>query len=141
MSNLALEAFFLAHPVNELERVHGWVVQHGGDIVWMTCPARDREQYRTKIECVGYPAAAPSVLFVNGNGLSNDRRAWPRGTGIIKPPPAGFLCTQLTREGLQHHGEWLRLPGAWAGSVHTLMDSFGLVHRLLNTDEYPGRHP
>jgi hypothetical protein len=49
----------------------------------------------------------------------------------------------LTREGLQHHGEWKTNPDAdaWNGEQHTLLDIFNRLKRLLNSQNYFGRGP
>lgn len=140
-----LDDFLRAHDWDLLRRVNGWDIERHRDLVFFSLVARDGERYRTRFECSGYPDEAPSVLFVNTEGSTLDPTAWPRGTAnfhaVVKPPPHCFLCMPLTREGLQHHGEWRTTRAAWNPGRHTLMDLFNYLQRLLDSTDYQGRGP
>ena len=146
----SLDEFFATRDWSALQAATGWsVVRAGGDDqtkVFLTVVAKDGERYRVFFLCDGYPNQAPSVAFVNDDGSKLDPRAWPRGDGEffneVKPPPNAFLCMPLTREGLAHHPDWARgAVGAWNPTVHSLMDLFNRIQRLLNGDHYQGRGP
>jgi hypothetical protein len=138
---------FLAQQDWELLRtIKGWHVERDAvstDVVRLTLPARDGERFILRCICDGYPDKAPSVAFINAAGSTADRTAWPAGTAtfylVVKLPTESFLCTDLTREGFQHHQEWTARPNAWKGSTHTLLDLFNYVHELLNSTDYEGR--
>jgi hypothetical protein len=59
---------------------------------------------------------------------------------VVKLPSESFLCTDLTREGLNHHPDWVGRSTAWDGTTHTLMHLFNYIHDdLLNSPDYQGR--
>lgn len=144
---MTLDEFMSAHDWELLKRVNQWEVERDGDLLHLSLAARDGERFRVRVRCDGYPVTPPSVVFVNGEGDPMNPRAWPKGGGrfyqAVKPPPACFLCVPLTREGLQHHGEWRTDPSknAWTGDRHSLIDVFNLVQRLLFDPDYGGRGP
>lgn len=139
--------FLAKHDWELLRAIKGWQVERDDanpDVVRLTLSARDGERYTVRFVCDGYPAAAPSVAFVNAEGSSADRKAWPAGNDafhqVVKLPPASFLCTDLTREGFAHHPDWVNRPTAWKGDTHTLMNLFNYVQDdLLNSANYQGR--
>jgi hypothetical protein len=148
--NNELDNFLTKHNWALLERLKGWVVDRSSDncdVVRLSVSARDGERYIARCECQGYPIQPPSVVFVNDRGSKTDPKAWPAGDAefnqIIKPPPNCFLCTSLTREGLDHHKEWKndRTKNPWSSEKHTLLDIFNLVSRLLSDSHYTGRTP
>lgn len=130
-----------------LQAIKGWQVERDAiatDVVRLTLPARDGEQYIVRFVCDGYPDAPPSVKFASTNGSTSDRAAWPNGnkafTDVVKLPPESFLCTDLTLEGFQHHPDWKGKPTAWNGSARTLMNLFNYIQDdLLNSPNYEGR--
>lgn len=138
-----LDLFIENTDIAALERANDWVIKRDGDLVFFELPAKDSEVYRVRIEFDGYDEKAPSVVFVDAEGSRLNPRAWPKGSQsfmeIVKPPPNCFLCTELTREGLQHHAEWKSLESAWCGGKHSLLDVFNLLHRLLRSAAYEGR--
>lgn len=144
----SLDQFFAARDWTAVEAANGWTVtRDAGDSarVILELSARDCERYRVLFLCDGYPAAPPSVAFVNAEGAKSDPRAWPRGDQEfhqeVKQPPNSFLCMPLTREGLAHHPDWASNVAAlsWKSGVHTLMDLFNRIQRLLGGPHYLGR--
>lgn len=144
----SLDEFFAARDWAAIEAVNGWKVTRDaedGARVILELNARDGERYRVLFVCDGYPGAAPSVAFVSVEGSKADPRAWPRGDQDfhqeVKQPPASFLCMPLTREGLAHHPDWATNAAArpWKSGVHTLMDLFNRMQRLLGGPHYLGR--
>jgi hypothetical protein len=144
----SLDELFATRDWPALEALRGWFVardEKDRDIVYLRLTARDNEAYRVRCVCDGYPAAPPSVAFVNDEGRKDDHTAWPKGLGEldqeVKPPDACFLCMPLTREGLAHHPEWRTncRDQAWDGDRHTLLDIFTRGHRILHADFYTGR--
>ena len=138
-----LDLFFENTDVPALERANNWSIKRDGDLVFFELPAKDFDVYRLRIECDEYDEKAPSVVFVDAEGSRLNPRAWPKGgqalLEIVKPPPNCFLCTELTREGLQHHTNWKALESAWCTRKHSLLDIFNLLHRLLRSAAYEGR--
>jgi hypothetical protein len=139
---------FLAQQDWELLRfIKGWHVERDAvstDVVRLTLPARDGERFTVRFICDGYPDKAPRVAFINAEGSSADRTAWAAGNNafyeLVKLPPHSFLCTDLTREGFEHHPDWMNRPTAWKGSTHTLMHLFNYIQDdLLNSVNYQGR--
>jgi hypothetical protein len=130
-----------------LQAIKGWQIERDDvatDVVRLTLSACDGERFTIQFVCDGYPDKAPRVAFVNAEGSSADRRAWPAGNAafyeVVKLPPHSFLCTDLTREGFEHHPDWLDRPTAWKGSTHTLMNLFNYIQDdLLNSINYQGR--
>lgn len=139
-----LDDFFKTQDLELLRRVNGWDVRRSGDLVYLTLAARDGEQYTARFLCNDYSQQAPSVLFVNAEGSGTDPCAWPKGNdnfhGVVKPPPNCFLCMPLTREGLQHHGQWRGAAHAWHPE-RSLLDLFNYLSRLLDSPDYQGRGP
>ena len=143
----ALDEFFSSRDWPTLQEIAGWRVERDAEDterVVLSLPARDGELYRILLLCDGYDSVAPSVAFIDEQGSKGDARAWPRGDAEffneVKPPPNSFLCMPLTREGLQHHPDWSASDAnAWKPGVHTLMDLFNHLKRLLNGDHYLGR--
>jgi hypothetical protein len=137
-----LDAFFDGADLAFLERANGWQISRSEDLVFMKLTARDGERYRVRIGCDGYQPRPPSVAFVDDAGSVGTAQAWPTGAPtfleVVKPPPNCFLCMPLTREGLQHHPDWIRQPGAWR-AANSLNDLFNYLHRLLNGPDYTGR--
>jgi len=139
--------FLASHNLELLKAIKGWQVERDDvatDVVRLTLSAPDGERYIVRFICDGYPDIAPRVAFVNAEGSSADRTAWPAGNAafyeVIKHPPHSFLCTDLTREGFEHHAAWVGRPTAWKGSTHTLMDLFNYIQDdLLNSINYQGR--
>lgn len=144
---LNLDEFWAGQDWKLLETIKGWQVQRdtvATDVVRLTLSARDGERYIVRFVCDGYPQSPPRVAFVSATGSTTDRSAWPAGNNafyeVVKLPTESFLCTDLTREGLQHHPEWAGLPTAWNGNTHTLMDLFNYIQDdLLNSPNYQGR--
>lgn len=138
-----LDEFFESADLVTLERVNEWSIRRENEIVFLELPAKDQQVFRVRVECDRYPEQVPSVLFVDSAGSKLNPSAWPHGTHalmeIVKPPPNCFLCTELTREGLQHHPDWRGLQSAWNPKKHTLNDVFNLIHRLLHSDGYLGK--
>jgi hypothetical protein len=141
-----LAEFLARHDWELLRTIKGWQVERdieSTDVVRLTLPALDGEQYILRCICDGYPDQAPKAAFVNALGSEGDRTAWPSGTAeffkVVKLPTESFLCTDLTRQGLRQHPEWIGRPDAWKGNTHTLMDLFNYTHDLLNSNEYQGR--
>lgn len=135
-----LDAYWAAQDWAAKGRLGGWSVDRQGDDVFLAVQAPDGENYRIRIRCDGYPERPPSVKFVDENGSENTVRAWPKGGSIIKPPQACFLCTDITREGLQHHAEWKSRPTAWRSSM-TILTVINMIADLLRSKEYHGRAP
>lgn len=144
---MSLDDFMAAQNWGALKVAAGWEVRRDGDVVLLTLPARDEESYLLRLVCDGYPVTPPSVAFVDAAGNKLNPLAWPKGNQrffeIVKPPPHCWLCTNLTREGLHHHREWLTdaSKNPWSGDRHTLLDVFNLVQRLLRSEDYSGRGP
>jgi len=130
-----------------LQAIKGWQVERDAaatDVVRLTLPARDGERYIVRFVCDGYPGTPPSVKFADANGATSERTAWPAGNNVfyevVKHPPNSFLCTDLTREGLNQHPDWKTKPTAWNGATHTLLDLFNYIQDdLLNSPNYQGR--
>jgi hypothetical protein len=142
----ALTEFMAARNWDALRKVMGWHVERdeqNSDVVRLTLPARDGELYIVRCVCDAYPKEAPSVKFVSADGDPSVRAAWPAGDDmfyqVVKLPPACFLCTDLTKEGFDHHPDWKGRQNAWNGSTHTLMDVFNYVQELLKSKNYLGR--
>ena len=136
-----LEQFFARADLPVLLGMTGWSLERRGEVVTFGVTARDNERYRVRLGCDGYPASAPSALFINAEGQSADPRAWPHGDAgflsVVKPPPNCFLCMPLTREGLAHHNHWKNENvNAWNPNVHTLLDLLNYLQRLLNSQGY-----
>lgn len=140
-------AEFLAKPDWKLlETLKRWRVERDGenpDVVRLELFARDAERYLVRFVCDGYPEKPPSTKFINAQGSDSDKTAWPAGIGefhsVVKLPPDSFLCTDLTREGLQHHPDWASHSTVWNGNMHTLMDLFNYLHDLLHSNDYQHR--
>jgi hypothetical protein len=87
------------------------------------------------------------TVFVNSDNSQHDPTAWPTGNQafleVVKPPQNCFLCMPLTREGLQHHPDWITTASveSWDGNKHTLLDLLNYLQRLLNSDDYLKRGP
>ena len=146
----ALDAFFASRDWPRIIAVTGWLVtrdEADRARVQLGVQARDGDVYRVLFLCDGYPSVAPSVAFINEAGSKADPASWPWGDATflqeVKPPPNSFLCMPLTREGLAHHPDWARSPEAqpWRGDVHSLMDLFNHIQRLLNSEHYCRRGP
>lgn len=142
-----LTEFLAKHDWAVLKAIKGWQIERDDvdmNIVRLTLPARDGELYLLRCICDKYPDLAPRATFVSAQGSSGDVKAWPKGNAafyeVVKHPPHSFLCTDLTREGFEHHPEWANSPNAWKGTTHTLMDLFNYVQDdLLNSLNYLGR--
>jgi hypothetical protein len=141
-----LGEFLAGHDWKLLESIKGWRVERDADnpdVVRFALPARDEERFIVRCICDSYPEEAPRVAFVNASGSAADRSAWPAGDDefhkVVKLPAACFLCTDLTREGFEHHPDWKNRSNAWRGSTRTLMDLFNYLHDLLNSIHYQGR--
>lgn len=141
-----LGEFLTAHDWKLLETLKGWKVSRDSDnpaVIRLELSARDGEKYIVRFVCDGYPVKAPSVKFINAQGQESDKTAWPAGNAefyeVVKLPPNSFLCTDLTREGFQHHGDWVGRPTAWSGNKHTLMVVFNYLHDLLHSNNYQQR--
>ncbi|MFN7138213.1 MAG: hypothetical protein ACK4UN_02620 [Limisphaerales bacterium] len=141
-----LSEFLAQHDWELLKNIKGWHVERDDestDVIRLTLPARDGEQFTVRFVCIGYPNQAPSVKFVNASGSEADRTAWPTGTPafheVVKLPPHSFLCTDLTLEGFKHHPDWVSRSNAWKAQTHTLMDIFNYVHDILHGDHYKHR--
>lgn len=140
-----LDEFMAQHDWATHERLKGWKVSRTGKIVRLSLAARDGETFTLQCVCDNYPGQAPSVAFVDSEGSKGNARSWPTGgkaiTDIVKPPPNSFLCMSLTREGLQHHKNWIGNPkqNPWDPAKHSLMSIFNVVHRLLMGPDYTGR--
>lgn len=146
--NPALGAFFEEHDWELIKASNAWEISRdpdNDDLVRFSLAAPDGERYIIRCECSGYPTVPPSVIFVDANGSKENPLAWPEGdiefAGVVKPPPHCFLCTALTREGLEHHPDWKgnETLNAWNEKKHTLMSIFNLVSRLLNGPHYSSR--
>lgn len=140
----SLDEFFASHDLDRLKLASGWVVTRDADkaqIVRVLLRAADSEQYRLLFVCDGYPDAVPSVVFVDERDDKMVRSAWPTGNQqfleYVKPPPSSFLCMPWTREGVQHHPNWL---GVWNPEQHSLVDILNVVQRLLSGSTYSGRN-
>ncbi len=142
---MTLDEFMASQDWNLLKVVNGWVVTRDGDRLQFGLTARDEERYIVRLLCDDLPRRAPSVVFVDAAGSSSTMNAWPKGTGrfheVVKPPPNCFLCMPLTREGLQHHPDWLQSPAitAWRGDRSSPIEVFNYLQRLLTSDDYAGR--
>lgn len=146
----SLDALFAGRDWPAILAATGWSVardEQDSVRVVLDLRARDRQPYRVLFLCDGYPSMAPSVAFINAAGSKADPAAWPRGDAAfleeVKPPPNSFLCMPLTREGLAHHPDWAGSPTAqpWSADLHSLMDLFNHIQRLLNSEHYQGRGP
>lgn len=122
--------------------LRGWTHEQDGSTVVFHLKARDGQLFRLRLGCSESPQLAPEVAFVNEAWSPSDPRAWPRAAGnfaeIVKIPPASFLCTSLTREGLTHHKEWLGTPAAW-NPARSIFEIPSLFETLLQSAEYQGR--
>jgi hypothetical protein len=131
------ELFEQAH-ISEIERLKNWEIRRDGDVIRLALTARDGERYRVVARCDDYENTLPSIVFVDEAGSMMTPSAWPRGTqeiqDYIKPPPHCFVCTDLTREGIQHHPEWN--TGQKKSDV---LGIFNLLQRLLDSPSYQGR--
>lgn len=139
-----LDDFWQRHDWRLLQNINRWEISREGDLVYLTLEARDREKYRLLCLCDGYPQRPPGVVFVDSNNNKMARQAWPRGNHafmeVVKPPSNCFLCMPLTREGLQHHREWVNNPAVnpW-NETRTLIEIFNFVQGLLRSKDYEGR--
>lgn len=149
---MPLDDFFLkfGDMLSRVTPANNWVISRRDDdpsIVDFQLKAADNEPYFVTLICDIYPNSPPSVKFRNAEGDINDAKAWPKGNPafmeVVKPPPNSFLCMPLTREGLQHHGDWISNPtvNSWSPDRHTLLDIFNYLHRLLNSKDYISRGP
>jgi hypothetical protein len=142
---MTLDEFMASTDWDLLKAVNGWDVIRDGDRLLFELTARDGERYLVRIMCDDLPRRAPSVVFVDAEGSPSALRAWPKGNGrffeVVKLPPHSFLCMPLTREGLQHHPQWLEVPTitAWRGERSTLMEVLNYLQRLLSSADYAGR--
>jgi hypothetical protein len=149
---MPLDDFFLkiGDALSRAALANHWVISrrdYDPSIVDFQLNAADNESYFVTLICDQYPLLAPSVKFRNTEGEVNDAKAWPKGSPVfhevVKPPPSSFLCMPLTREGLQHHGDWINnvTVNSWSSDKHTLLDIFNYLHRLLNSKDYISRGP
>lgn len=142
---MTLDEFMASQDWSLLKVANGWVVMRDGDRLQFELTARDEERYIVRLLCDDLPRRAPSVVFVDTAGSPLTMRAWPKGTGrfheVVKLPPNCFLCMPLTREGLQHHPDWLQNPAikAWRGELNSPLEVFNYLQRLLKSDDYAGR--
>lgn len=143
-----LDIFFKETSWERILTLNNWTVSRDSDndeIVRFSLQARDGEWYHVRMVCDGYPKSAPRVAFTNSAGDHNDKQAWPRGNStfgeVVKPPPNSFLCTDLTREGFEHHSNWAGGATAWNPEKHTLLDVMNYIQRILNSKNYEGREP
>jgi hypothetical protein len=142
-----LGEFLAGYDWELLRAIKGWQIERddaNADVVRLTLPARDGERYSVRFLCDGYPETAPRVAFIDAKGSTVNRAAWPAGNPqfhqVVKLPPASFLCTDLSREGLEHHPGWVNGRTAWKGATHTLINLFNYIHdELLNSPNYQGR--
>lgn len=141
-----LGEFLSQHDWELYSRIKGWKVERDTvdtNVLRFYLRARDGEQFTVRCVCDNYPEHAPSVKFINVQGSTEDKAAWPRGNNqfheVIKLPPESFLCTDLTREGFAHHNEWVNKPTAWNGTVEALMTLFNYINDLLNSKDYESR--
>jgi len=141
-----IDDFLASHEWRLLESLKRWRVERdkdNPDVIRLELFARDDEKYLVRFLCDGYPNTVPSVKFITAQGSYSDKSAWPAGNAVfhevVKIPPDSFLCTDLTREGFNHHADWLGRPTAWNGNKHTLMTLFNYIQDLLNSDDYQSR--
>jgi hypothetical protein len=141
-----LREFITSQDWEILRAVKGWQIKRDDvapDVVRLSLLARDNERYIVRFVCDSYPELPPKVAFVDEYGADNILTAWPAGNTafheVVKLPPHSFLCTDLTREGFQHHPEWKDRLTAWR-STSTLMDLFNYIQDdLLNSTNYEKR--
>lgn len=119
----------------------GWViVGHNDLVVVVDLVSRiDREGYRLRLSCDGYPDRAPSIKPIDPvTGSADDIRAWPSCDGFR---PVGDICMPLTAEGFALHPEWMNDPALrWVSTGNPILRVLEeLQAQLDNPTKYRGR--
>lgn len=138
-SHLALDDDMKA--IRAAAKVFGWRIVEHQDLVFvidMTSQV-DKETYRLRFVCTGYPGIAPSIKPVDPESLRSDVvSAWPACDGFR---PVSDLCMPLSAEGYALHPEWGRDPSfAWISSGNPALRVLEELQALLNnSSKYRGR--
>jgi hypothetical protein len=127
-------------------KLNDWAVKSYAEKPGMfriTMDAKDGAVYHLRADWSSCPAA-PSVVFCDENLKKEVPSAWPIGTSLfmdyVKPPTNCFLCCPYTKEGFEHHAEWLQHVGPrWRISESTLVDTLLFIQGLLHGPTYTGR--
>lgn len=119
----------------------GWViVEHEDLVVVVDVISRiDRESYRLRLSCDGYPDRAPSIKPIDPTtGQSANVRAWPACDGFR---PVGDICMPLTAEGFALHPEWMNDPALrWISTGNPILRVLEeLQGQIDNPTKYHGR--
>jgi hypothetical protein len=80
-------------------------VRKEGYHVFFEFTGRESQRLVARLECNGYPAKAPDLVFLDPetNGVSGDKRHWPPDSPILQLPDGLHLCIPGTRWFEQTH--------------------------------------
>jgi hypothetical protein len=134
----------LAADVDELRTAgteRGWVIVGQEDLVVVVDVVSriDREPYRLRLSCDGYPDTAPAIKPIDPvTGQSDHVRAWPACDGFR---PVGDICMPLTAEGFALHPEWINDPALrWISTGNPILRVLEeLQAQIDNPTKYRGR--
>ena len=82
-------------------------VRRQGNYVFFEFTTRASQQLVARLECDGYPAQAPDLVFVDPatNAVSDDPGHWPTGSPVLKHSDGLHLCLPGTRWFENTHGQ------------------------------------
>jgi hypothetical protein len=74
-------------------------VRRQGNFVYFELTHRASQKLVARLECDGYPAQAPDLVFVDPktNAVSNDQKHWPSDSPVLKDADGLHLCLPGTR--------------------------------------------
>ena len=103
--------------------------------VWVL--ARGGRRYLLRLECTSYGTDAILGQFVDPETHRDQKGAWPMGTSAFEqwikfnqPDGQRFICSDLDRQGLAHHGDW-RARKAWERKPNQLVVYLRFISHLL----------
>jgi len=110
--------------------------------------AADGQAFGFRFECTGYPYAAVTAQpweVVSNGPLAPGR--WPKGSSRIplafNPGWKGGACLYLPcdRQSIEGHDNWRhQYPSLLWDPAKGICKYLGIIHELLNSSEYAGRH-
>lgn len=124
-------------------------------LLWVRFPyaliavrAADGEEFALRFECANYPATPPTAgLWDADRDQPLDPRHWPKGSSRIplafNPGWKGGTCLYLPcdRQSIEGHDAWRTQHPALLWEPYKGISKYlGIVHQLLNSGEYGGRH-
>ncbi len=116
----------------------------------VTAAPRDAspDRFYLLLDCQGYPAEGPTGAFWDPNKRAPlPSAAWPKGKGqgqvaaVFRPDWEGgrAIYHPFDRLTASKHADWpSKYPRLLWGGSRTIVDYLGMVHGLLNSNDYRG---